>query len=124
LAQHRAPEEAVTPWKGCAGQFLDLLLHQQLGAPALPEALNSIVQDAGLVVLGVHTPEFGFEKHRANVVWAVREFRITFPVAMDNKYRVWQAFQNEYWPAFYVIDAKGRTRYRRFGKGNMGKRRT
>jgi len=77
-------------------------------------------KDAGVVVLGVHTPEFGFEKQRANVEWAVREFRITFPVAMDNKYRVWEAFQNEYWPAFYVIDAVGRIRYRRFGEGQYG----
>ena len=71
----------------------------------------------GLVVLGVHTPEFSFEKERANVDWAVREFNITYPVAMDNDYRIWHAFRNEYWPAFYVVDGKGSIRYRRFGEG-------
>ena len=71
----------------------------------------------GLVVLGVHTPEFSFEKHRANVDWALREFNITYPVAMDNDYRIWRAFQNEYWPAFYVIDGNGSIRHRRFGEG-------
>jgi hypothetical protein len=71
----------------------------------------------GLVVLGVHTPEFSFEKDRANVDWALREFNITYPVAMDNDYRIWRAFQNEYWPAFYVIDGNGSIRHRRFGEG-------
>ena len=71
----------------------------------------------GLVVLGVHTPEFTFEKQRANVDWALRAFNITFPVAMDNDYRIWHAFQNEYWPAFYLVDGKGNIRYHRFGEG-------
>jgi thiol-disulfide isomerase/thioredoxin len=71
----------------------------------------------GLVVLGIHTPEFGFEKLRANVDWALREFNIAYPVAMDNDYRIWRAFQNEYWPAFYVADGRGGIRYRRFGEG-------
>jgi len=71
----------------------------------------------GLVVLGVHTPEFTFEKQRANVDWALREFNIAYPVAMDNDYRIWRAFQNEYWPAFYLVDGKGSIRYRRFGEG-------
>jgi thiol-disulfide isomerase/thioredoxin len=74
-------------------------------------------KNAGLVVLGVHTPEFGFEKQRANVDWALQEFRVTYPVAMDNNYRIWQAFQNEAWPAFYFVDGKGRIRDRRFGEG-------
>jgi thiol-disulfide isomerase/thioredoxin len=74
-------------------------------------------QSSGLVVLGVHTPEFSFEKDRANVDWALREFNITYPVAMDNDYRIWRAFQNEYWPAFYLVDGNGSIRHRRFGEG-------
>ncbi|HYO83537.1 MAG TPA: redoxin domain-containing protein [Bryobacteraceae bacterium] len=73
--------------------------------------------DSGLVVLGVHTPEFSFEKDQANVGWAVREFNIGYPVAMDNDYRIWHALQNAYWPAFYLIDGRGRVRFRRFGEG-------
>jgi thiol-disulfide isomerase/thioredoxin len=71
----------------------------------------------GLVVLGVHTPEFTFEKERTNVDWALREFNLTYPVAMDNDYRIWRAFRNEYWPALYLVDGKGTIRYRRFGEG-------
>jgi thiol-disulfide isomerase/thioredoxin len=71
----------------------------------------------GLVVLDVHTPEFNFEKERANVDWAVREFNVTYAVAMDNDYRIWHAFQNQYWPAFYLFDGNGSIRYSRFGEG-------
>lgn len=74
-------------------------------------------KDAGLVVIGVHTPEFGFEKERANVEQALRELKVTYPVPMDSNYRIWQAFSNQYWPAFYFIDGKGRIRYHRFGEG-------
>jgi thiol-disulfide isomerase/thioredoxin len=74
-------------------------------------------KNAGLIVLGVHTPEFSFEKQRTNVEWALRGFRIDYPVAMDNDYRIWRAFQNEYWPAFYLADGKGNIRYHRFGEG-------
>jgi thiol-disulfide isomerase/thioredoxin len=73
--------------------------------------------DAGLVVLGVHTPEFSFEHRRENVEWAVREFQVRFPVAVDNNYSIWRAFQNEYWPAFYLADGNGNVRLRRFGEG-------
>jgi thiol-disulfide isomerase/thioredoxin len=71
----------------------------------------------GLVVLGVHTPEFAFEKERANVDWAVREFNVSYAVAMDNEYRIWRAFKNQYWPAFYLFDEKGSIRYSHFGEG-------
>src|SRR5438132_1093432 len=74
-------------------------------------------KDAGLVVIGVHAPEFGFEKERANVENAVRELKVTFPVPIDSNHRIWQAFGNEYWPADYFIDGKGRIRYHRFGEG-------
>ena len=74
-------------------------------------------KDAGLVVIGVHTPEFAFEKERANVEKAVRDLKITYPVAIDSDYKIWRAFNNEYWPAHYFIDGKGRIRYHHFGEG-------
>jgi thiol-disulfide isomerase/thioredoxin len=74
-------------------------------------------KDAGLVVIGVHTPEFSFEKERTNVQQALRDLKVTYPVAMDSDYRIWQAFNNQYWPAFYFVDGKGRIRYHHFGEG-------
>lgn len=75
-------------------------------------------KDAGLVVIGVHTPEFSFEKERANVETAVRDYNVTYPVVMDSDYAIWRAFSNEYWPADYFIDGKGRIRYHHFGEGD------
>ncbi|KQV26936.1 cytochrome C biogenesis protein [Rhizobium sp. Root1203] len=75
-------------------------------------------KDQGLVVIGVHAPEFAFEKKVANVKKAVSEFKIGYPVAIDNDYRIWRAFDNSYWPAHYLIDAKGQIRYHHFGEGN------
>jgi hypothetical protein len=71
----------------------------------------------GLVVIGVHTPEFGFEKNVDNVRRAVRQMRIEYPVAIDNDYSIWRAFNNQYWPALYFIDARGRVRQHHFGEG-------
>jgi cytochrome c biogenesis protein CcdA/thiol-disulfide isomerase/thioredoxin len=86
---------------------------------ALPyvEAWSEKYKDAGLVVIGVHTPEFAFEKDRSNVEKAVRDLKISYPVAVDSDYKIWQAFNNEYWPAHYFIDGKGRIRYHHFGEG-------
>jgi cytochrome c biogenesis protein CcdA/thiol-disulfide isomerase/thioredoxin len=86
---------------------------------ALPyvEAWASKYKDSGLVVIGVHTPEFAFEKERANVEKAVRDLGVTYPVAIDSDYKIWQAFKNQYWPAHYFIDGKGRIRYHHFGEG-------
>ncbi len=75
-------------------------------------------KDAGLVVIGVHAPEFTFEKDRANVEWAVGHLQVTYPVPMDNKFGIWRSFNNEYWPADYLIDGKGRIRYHHFGEGS------
>ena len=75
-------------------------------------------KDSGLVVIGVHTPEFGFEEDPANVAKAVRKFDITFPVAIDSQHKIWNAFNNEYWPAHYFIDATGRIRFHHFGEGS------
>ena len=71
----------------------------------------------GLVVIGVHTPEFSFEHNADNVRRAVQEMRITYPVATDNNYGVWLAFANHYWPALYIADAQGRIRHHHFGEG-------
>ena len=78
-------------------------------------------RDAGLVVIGVHSPEFEFEKSSANVHWATTTYRVDFPVAVDSDFGVWRAFDNEYWPAFYFIDAQGRIRHHRFGEGQYDK---
>ena len=75
-------------------------------------------KDQGFVIVGVHSPEFAFEKDEANVRSAVREFGIQYPVALDNDYAIWQAFNNQYWPAHYFIDAQGRIRGHHFGEGN------
>ena len=71
----------------------------------------------GLVVIGVHTPEFPFERHVDNVRWALRQNGIEYPVALDSRYGVWQAFTNHYWPAVYIADAEGRIRHHHFGEG-------
>src|SRR5438045_9099857 len=74
-------------------------------------------KDQGLVVIGVHTPEFPFEKDVDNVRRAVKAMNIDFPIAIDNDYAIWRAFDNQYWPALYAIDAQGRIRYHQFGEG-------
>ncbi|MEJ8814478.1 cytochrome c biogenesis protein DipZ [Variovorax ureilyticus] len=73
--------------------------------------------DQGLAVIGVHTPEFAFEKETGNVQKALRRLGIAYPVAQDNDFAVWRAFQNQYWPALYFIDAEGRVRHHQFGEG-------
>jgi thiol-disulfide isomerase/thioredoxin len=75
-------------------------------------------KDRGLVVIGVHTPEFDIEKLAPNVQKAVNKFGITYPVALDSDQAIWNAFHNEYWPAHYFIDDKGKVRYEHFGEGN------
>jgi thiol-disulfide isomerase/thioredoxin len=74
-------------------------------------------KDQGLVVVGVHTPEFDFEHDLDNVRQQVTDLRVPYPVAVDNDYRIWTAFDNHYWPALYFVDAQGRIRYHRFGEG-------
>lgn len=71
----------------------------------------------GLVIIGVHAPEFAFEKDLRNVETAVRDLGIEYPVAIDNQYAIWNAYQNEYWPAHYLIDADGKIRHQHFGEG-------
>ena len=73
--------------------------------------------DQGLVVIGVHTPEFDFEHNLGNVRRAVTDLGVDYPVAVDNDYAVWDAFDNHYWPALYFVDAQGKIRHHRFGEG-------
>ena len=86
---------------------------------ALPHVLEwqRKYQDQGLVVVGVHAPEFAYEKNIPNVKRAVGDLGITFPVAIDNNFTLWRAFDNHYWPAHYFVDAHGRIRFHHFGEG-------
>jgi len=74
-------------------------------------------QDQGLVMIGVHTPEFAFEHNVEQVRRATQDRRVAYPVAIDNQYAIWGAFDNHYWPALYLIDAAGQIRYHHFGEG-------
>ena len=78
-------------------------------------------QNQGLVVIGIHTPEFEFEKNIANVRRALTASSIDYPIAVDNDYAVWRAFGNHYWPALYFIDKQGRIRHHQFGEGEYGR---
>ena len=75
-------------------------------------------RDQGLVVIGVHSPEFAFEQDVDNVTQAMKKLGISYPVAIDNDFKIWRAFDNQYWPAHYFVDAKGHIRYHHFGEGN------
>ena len=74
-------------------------------------------RDEGLVVVGVHTPEFPFEHDPENVRWAAQDLRVPYPIALDPDFAVWRAFSNNYWPAVYIADAEGRIRHMHFGEG-------
>jgi len=74
-------------------------------------------RNQGLVVIGVHAPEFSFEKNLNNVRWAVKDMRVDYPVAVDSEHVIWRAFRNQYWPALYFVDAQGRVRHHHFGEG-------
>src|SRR5215216_5406267 len=78
-------------------------------------------KDQGLVVIGVHAPEFDFEKNIENVRQAAKDMRVDYPIAIDSDHALWRAFKNEYWPALYLIDAQGRIRHHHFGEGEYGR---
>lgn len=75
-------------------------------------------KDQGLVVVGVHTPEYRFERSTEKVTTALKRFDIRYPVAQDNDYATWNAYNNRYWPAMYLVDKQGRIVYTHFGEGN------
>ena len=79
--------------------------------------LHAQYKDQGLVVVGVHTPEFPYERATRNVETAIKRHAITYPVAQDNRYSTWQAYRNQYWPAVYLINRQGVVVYKHFGEG-------
>jgi thiol-disulfide isomerase/thioredoxin len=81
-------------------------------------AWNEKYRDKGLVIVGVHSPEFSFEKDVGGIRRAVDEMRIDYSIAVDSDHAIWRAFNNEYWPALYFVDAQGRVRFRQFGEGS------
>jgi len=81
------------------------------------KAWDAKYREQGLTVIGVHTPEFGFEHDVDNVIARSRTFGVAYPIAVDSDYGVWQAFANHFWPALYIADAEGRIRYHHFGEG-------
>jgi len=84
------------------------------------QAWSEKYKDQGLVVIGIHTPEFEFEKKPDNVLQAIRDRKIGYAIATDNNREIWNGFENNYWPAFYFIDANGNIRHQQFGEGNYG----
>lgn len=78
-------------------------------------------KDSGLVILGVHSPEFAFEKDDGNVQAAIKKFEIQYPVVLDNDHAIWKAFNNRFWPAHYFVDAKGQIRGHHFGEGKYAR---
>jgi thiol-disulfide isomerase/thioredoxin len=88
------------------------------------EAWNRAYAKDGLTIVGVHTPEFAFEHVPANVVQAARQLGVTYPIALDNSYATWNAYQNNYWPAEFLIDGSGQIRHVDFGEGQYGQSET
>ena len=84
------------------------------------ESWNEKYSGDGLVIVGVHTPEFAFEKNYANVLAAVQRFGIKYPVLLDSNHATWDAYQNEYWPRDYLVDANGNVRFNHVGEGGYG----
>jgi len=81
------------------------------------EALQQKYADQGLVILGIHTPEFAYERLPKNVAKAVKKHNLSFPVALDNDFKTWRSFSNRYWPAYYLLDRNGEIVYWHFGEG-------
>ena len=81
------------------------------------KAWDEKYRSQGLVIIGVHSPEFAFEKDQRNLEQAIHDLGVTYPVAMDNQFAIWNAYKNQYWPAHYLIDAQGKIRHQHFGEG-------
>ena len=107
--------------QGRGDRLLDLQLHQLPALdPLCPRVARALCQGrAG--VIGVHAPEFAFERNPDNVRKAVTDLGIRYPVALDNEYKLWRALKNHYWPAHYFVDAQGRVRYHHFGEGEYAR---
>ena len=81
------------------------------------EAWDAAYREKGLVIVGVHTPEFAFEHSASNVEAAIRRLGVHYPVPLDNEYATWDAYSNQYWPAEYLVDRSGHVRHVHFGEG-------
>ena len=116
MAQFAAPHGCESARESRARPVRHLYLHQ-LAAHASVRSRVDRKYGQGLAVIGVHTPEFAFEKKLDNVRRAVQQMKIEFPIAVDSDLAIWRAFDNQYWPALYFIDARGRRRRHHFGEG-------
>jgi hypothetical protein len=113
--------EPLTP-RGLRGrvvavQFLTYTCVNWLRTLPYARAWAAKYADHGLTLVGVHTPEFGFERNVDNIVTNLRDLDVPYPIAIDSDYGVWRAFANHYWPALYVADEQGRIRYHHYGEG-------
>ena len=109
LQQLRGKVVLVDFWTYSCINCLNVLPHVK--------AWHQKYKDQGLVVIGVHTPEYPFERSTDNVRTAIKRLGIAYPVAQDNRYATWTAYNNQYWPAFYLVDRKGKIVYSHFGEG-------
>lgn len=102
-------------------QFLTYSCINWLRTVPHARAWNAKYRDQGLVMIGVHSPEFQFEKDSTNVNNAIKRLSIDYPIVVDSNLAIWNAFENAYWPALYIVDAKGRIRHHQFGEGGYEK---
>jgi hypothetical protein len=117
MAQLRATDTGRAARQGRLGRLLDLHLHQLAPAASLPARLGREIRWSRAGGDRRPHPEFSFEHNPGNVRRAVQDLRITYPVATDNNYGVWRAFDNHYWPALYFADAQGNIRHHHLGEG-------
>ena len=124
VAQLRAIRPCRAPRARRPRELLDVYLHQLAAHGAVRPCVVAAYRDDGLIVIGVHTPEFSFEHDLDLVRQATQERGIDYPVALDNDYGIWSAFDNHYWPALYFVDADGIIRDQHFGEGRYEESRT
>ena len=117
MAQHGAVDAESLKGRPVLGEFWTVTCINWRRTLPYVRAWFEKYRDDGLVVLGVHTPEFGVEGDVGNVRRAAEELRVEYPIAVDTDYAIWSAFANRYWPALYFADADGRIRHHRFGEG-------
>jgi thiol-disulfide isomerase/thioredoxin len=119
---HMPPLGGATEWLGhvVVVDIWTLTCINWLRTEPYVRAWSQAYRDDGLVVIGIHTPEFSFEHEIERVRLATKERGIDYPVAVDNDYEIWSAFDNHYWPALYFIDADGIIRDHHFGEGRSG----
>lgn len=113
------PIESITKlqWKVVLLEFWTLGCINCINTHEHTQAMQTKYEDQGFTVLWLHAPEFAYERLPKNVIKSVAEHRMTYPIALDNDFATWKAYNNRYWPAFYLIDAKGDIRYTHFGEG-------